>query len=68
MKRHLLPCAAAVAVAVLVLLVLGIDAGTLGVGAVLLLCPLMMLGMMAMMGGGLHRHDRDHDEQGAGRH
>jgi hypothetical protein len=65
MKRsHLIPCLVAVVVAAAVLVAFG--SGGLGFAAILLVCPLMMLGMMAMMMGNRgtqddrERHDRHH--------
>jgi hypothetical protein len=51
MKRHLMPCLIGIAVAIGVMLLLGRNTGTLGFGAVVLLCPLMMLLMMLLMSG-----------------
>lgn len=49
---HLGHCVIAVALAVVLLIALGVEAGTLGVLAVALACPLMMLLMMRSMTGG----------------
>ena len=42
-----------------VLLLLGVNATTVGFAAIAMLCPLMMVGMMALMGGGMMRHGRN---------
>jgi hypothetical protein len=58
-RQHLVPCVAVLLVAAAVLLLLGVNAGTVGFAAIALLCPVMMVGMMAMMGGGMMGHGRD---------
>lgn len=50
-KLHYGHCLIGVALAVVLLVVLGVKASTLGVLAVVLLCPLMMFVMMRMMMG-----------------
>lgn len=53
-------CIIGVALALVLLIALGVSASTLGILAVALVCPLMMLVMMrTMMGSETGTHDRD---------
>lgn len=57
-------CLVGVAVAALLLVALGVQASTLGIIAVALACPLMMLVMMrTMMGDQSPRHGGDPDQR-----
>ena len=64
---HFGHCIIGVALAAVLLVALGVSASTLGIVAVALVCPLMMLVMMRTMMGnqtGIHDHDDhpvDHD-------
>ena len=59
---HYGPCLIGVAVAVVVLVILGVEPGTLGILAVALACPLLMLVMMRTMMGdrSASSHHDDH--------
>ena len=61
-KLHYGHCLLGVAVGAAVLVVLGVSASTLGVLAVALICPLMMIVMMRMMATD-HSRDSDHTTQ-----
>jgi len=66
-KLHYGHCLVGVAVAVVLLIALGAKASTLGIVAIALACPLMMLVMMkSMMGdksGSSHHDDHPVDDQ-----
>ena len=63
-KLHYGQCLIGVAIAAALLLLFGVQASTLGVLAVFLLCPLMMFVMMRMMMGDQHgSSDHHHDNK-----
>jgi Protein of unknown function (DUF2933) len=58
-KLHLGHCIIGLALAAAVLIGLGVSASTLGILAIALMCPVMMIVMMRMMMGEHRTHDED---------
>jgi hypothetical protein len=56
---HVGHCFIGLALAAAVMIGLGVSASTLGILAIALMCPLMMIAMMRTMMGERRRHDED---------
>jgi hypothetical protein len=65
MKSHYTYCVIGIVVAGALFLAFGMSASTLGVFALALACPVMMIAMMRSMAGSSTRHDApEHDPAG----